>query len=474
MPRKKVQSKIKQKGQSKVIDPIYAVVVLSALLRIFAINQSLWLDEATTALTTKLSYFDIFTQFTPKDFHPPLYYFLMKFITSFSGSSEIALRLPSVVAGIATVFVVYLIGKKLFTKQIGIVAALLLSTSPLHIYYSQEARMYSITALLVSLVVYFWIQATTDKNRKWWSLFAMSILLTVGFDYLAGVIVVPLFILTLRNKSNVRLFLLSLIPLVVSLLLYSPVLISQLTSGLNVQGTANGWWNILGVTNLKNLLLVPVKFLIGRISFTNKYLYAAIVSIFFLTVGYLSMKARGIKYSNVLFLWFLWPVILLAIVGLLVPVFVYFRILFCLPALYLVCSVGLFRVKEDLFLPFLSLILICNLLCSYLYLSTESFHREDWKTLLETISTESKERSAITVFVQNSQMEAYHYYQKDVPATYGAVFEGKEETVWLMRYVYDVFDPSDQVREKVEGLGYKKEEEKSFNGVVVWKYKKAK
>jgi uncharacterized membrane protein len=336
MPRKKVQSKITKEDRSKVVDPIYAVLVLSGLLRIFAINQSLWLDEATTALTTKLSYFDIFTQFTPKDFHPPLYYFLMKFITSFSGISEIALRLPSVLAGIATVFVIYLIGKKLFTKQIGIVAALLLATSPLHIYYSQEARMYSITALLVSLVVYFWIRATVDRNRKWWVLFAVCILLTVGFDYLAGVILLPLFILTVRNKSQLKAFLVSLIPLILAGVVYSPVLISQLSSGLQVQGNANGWWNILGVTNLKNLLLVPVKFLIGRISFTNKYLYAGLVSIFFLTVGYLSMKARGIKYSNTIFLWLLWPVIVLALVGLFVPVFVYFRILFCLPALYLV------------------------------------------------------------------------------------------------------------------------------------------
>jgi uncharacterized membrane protein len=473
MPRKKVQSKITKEDRSKVVDPIYAVLVLSGLLRIFAINQSLWLDEATTALTTKLSYFDIFTQFTPKDFHPPLYYFLMKFITSFSGNSEIALRVPSVFAGIATVFVIYLIGKKLFTKQIGIVAALLLATSPLHIYYSQEARMYSITALLVSLVVYFWIRATVDRNRKWWVLFAVCILLTVGFDYLAGVILLPLFILTVRNKSQLKAFLVSLIPLILAGVVYSPVLISQLSSGLQVQGNANGWWNILGVTNLKNLLLVPVKFLIGRISFTNKYLYAGLVSIFFLTVGYLSMKARGIKYSNTIFLWLLWPVIVLALVGLFVPVFVYFRILFCLPALYLVCSVGLFRIKEDLFLPFLSLLLVGNLFFSYLYLSNVSFQREDWKSLSETITNESKDGSAITVFVQNAQMEAYRYYQKDIPATYGAVFEGKEDTVWLMRYVYDVFDPSDSVREKVEGLGYKKVEEKSFNGVVVWKYKKS-
>jgi len=79
------------------------------LLRLISIDQSLWLDEATTALAAKMPLADIFTKFLPGDFHPPLYYLLMKGWGSLFGLSEISLRTPSVIFGILTIYFIYLI-----------------------------------------------------------------------------------------------------------------------------------------------------------------------------------------------------------------------------------------------------------------------------------------------------------------------------------------------------------------------------
>lgn len=473
MSPKKVQNK-KKKESTTVINPVWYVVLLATSLRLLSINQSLWLDEATTALVSRLSFSDILVTFGRTDFHPPLYYLFMKLINLVGGSSEIVLRLPSVLAGVLTVYVIYLIGKTLFNKQIGLIASLLLATSPLHIYYSHEARMYSLAALFASLCVYFTLKALNDKETYSWILLSIVIPITVGLDYIAGFILLPLWILIItRNRSSVKHFLISHVPLLVLAALYSQTFVTQLQSGLSVQTEATGWWNILGATDFKSMALVPVKFLIGRISFTNKVLYGGVAVGLLSLTGFLLYKARAAKESVTPFMWLMVPAVTLALIGFVIPAFVYFRLLFCLPALYLLCAIGIHNLKDSLFLPLLSLFLVSNIACSYLYLSREEFQREDWRGLTETVSRESKDKSAVVVFVKNSQMEAYRYYGSPVTPIPGDQFEGNVDTVWLMRYVQDVFDPADNVRMKVESEGYRKETELSFNGIVVWKYNKS-
>lgn len=78
-----------------------------------------------------------------------------------------------------------------------------------------------------------------------------------------------------------------------------------------------------------------------------------------------------------------------------------------------------------------------------------------------------------TLFVANSQMEAYNFYSKDqVIAIAPDRLEPDFKTVWLMRYVQDIFDPQDKVRIELERLEYDKTGEYDFNGVVVSRYDK--
>src|SRR5574340_131093 len=94
-----------------------AIMISAFVIRLVGINQSLWLDEATTALVAKFSLTDIFSKFLPTDFHPPFYYLLIKYWTSVFGYSEIVLRIPSLVFGIGTIYITYLIAKKLFNPE---------------------------------------------------------------------------------------------------------------------------------------------------------------------------------------------------------------------------------------------------------------------------------------------------------------------------------------------------------------------
>ncbi|MGB3020262.1 MAG: glycosyltransferase family 39 protein, partial [Microgenomates group bacterium] len=121
------------------------LITLAFLARVINLNQSLWLDETTTAnVVMRYGYLDIITKFSPHDFHPPLYYLFVKFWTNIFGYSEIALRMPSVMASMLTGYVIYKLaeGKKL-GKSLAFWAAAFFLFNPLVVYYSQEARMYA-------------------------------------------------------------------------------------------------------------------------------------------------------------------------------------------------------------------------------------------------------------------------------------------------------------------------------------------
>ena len=84
---------------------MYLILLVALVLRLVSLNQSLWLDEATSALVVRMSVGDMFARFLPGDFHPPLYYLILKFWVSIFGNSEISLRMPSVIFGVITILI---------------------------------------------------------------------------------------------------------------------------------------------------------------------------------------------------------------------------------------------------------------------------------------------------------------------------------------------------------------------------------
>ena len=151
-------------------------------------------------------------------------------------------------------------------------------------------------------------------------------------------------------------------------------------------------------------------------------------------------------------------------------IFSYFRFLFCLPALYILIAIGIGETgKYKKF--FLCFVLGINVLCTMYYVLTPEFHREDWRGLVSFVESQKTKDSA-TLFVADSNMEAYKYYDPSANISGPEGFGTKYKEIWLMRYLQPVFDAKDLLRVKIEASGYNKEKEYDFNGVVVWKYEK--
>jgi hypothetical protein len=90
---------------------------------------------------------------TAHDIHPPLYYALLHLWTGVLGTEPIVLRLLSVFASALAIPAVCWAGTRILSRREGLIAAALLALSPLHIYYSQEVRMYGLVSLLAILTL---------------------------------------------------------------------------------------------------------------------------------------------------------------------------------------------------------------------------------------------------------------------------------------------------------------------------------
>jgi mannosyltransferase len=138
---------------------LLGILALAALLRFATLGvQSLWSDEAFTWTIASKPFGAAMAQVAGTESTPPLYYALAWVWEHLFGSSEVALRSLPALFGVAAVGVVYAIGAELAGRRVGLAAALLAATSPLLVWYSQEARAYSLLVLLAALSFLFLVR----------------------------------------------------------------------------------------------------------------------------------------------------------------------------------------------------------------------------------------------------------------------------------------------------------------------------
>ncbi|ESQ08729.1 MAG: hypothetical protein N838_29755 [Thiohalocapsa sp. PB-PSB1] len=130
---------------------LLVVILLAVCLRLLGLSQQpLWYDEAVTFTRASMDLSEAWRVTVETDSHPPFYYAIVRGFLVF-GDTEVALRLFSVLSGILIVVLAFDFGRILSGTTAGLTAALLVAVSPLLIYYSQEARMYSLLAFGATL-----------------------------------------------------------------------------------------------------------------------------------------------------------------------------------------------------------------------------------------------------------------------------------------------------------------------------------
>src|SRR5215468_10772249 len=138
----------------------FLIVFLAAALRLHWLgHQSLWNDEGNTLRLVERSIPDLLVA-ASRDIHPPGYYLALKAWWALTGESEFALRSFSAFMGVLTVACVYALGRSLFASGVGVLASLLVALNAFSVYYSQEARMYAMLALVAAAAMLVFIRWT--------------------------------------------------------------------------------------------------------------------------------------------------------------------------------------------------------------------------------------------------------------------------------------------------------------------------
>ena len=334
---------------------ILVILIIALILRFTIANQSLWLDEAININNAQaLDFPTLVLKYSLGDFHPPLFHIILKswilltdFINYPQTLSETILRTPSIIFGTLTVLTTFLIGKILFEKKTALIAATLMATAPLHIYYSQEARMYSLAALTTAISVYFFISLIKRETLFKWIGFIASTTLVLYSDYLPYFIIPTYFLYLLINKkhinkSTLKAFIPAFIIIFILLIPWLIIFPQQLQVGPSAASASPAWSQVVGGNNAQDLILTFVKFSIGRISHDNNLIYTLLfapIAIYFSFLFLLSIL-RTNKLRSFLWYWLLVPIIFAYTISFFVPIYSYFRLIFLLPAFYILIASG--------------------------------------------------------------------------------------------------------------------------------------
>ncbi len=179
-----------QSARIPVLGALTLVTILAALFRIHALAaRTFWFDEGVSVGIARLDWYNFGRILWRREANMSLYYLLLR-AWLHVGQSEAFVRGLSVLLALATIPVVYALGRRLFGPQAGLIAALLLAVNANHVRYSQEARGYALMVLLCaasSLYFLKCLELPSPRNRIAYILFSAA---AVYAHFYSGLLIV--------------------------------------------------------------------------------------------------------------------------------------------------------------------------------------------------------------------------------------------------------------------------------------------
>ncbi|MCA9738230.1 MAG: glycosyltransferase family 39 protein [Gemmatimonadota bacterium] len=304
---------------------IVAVTVVAAILRWINLGGGLWVDEMYSLVESfRIPFGTLLTTFTGDTQHP-LYSALANRAVTWLGESNRVIRLPAFLAGVATVPAVYVLGRRWVSRGEALAAALLLAVSYHHVWFSQNARGYTMIALATVLSTHLLLRILEQGRPR--DVLAYAVVVGLGaythltmvfaaFGHalvLAGLQLVP--DSAGRRFRTWRLPALALVgSAVVTVLLYAPMLDDVLNFFLNrpsrLRGISTPAWAVAelgrvlstGVGAGPGLLAGAALFFVGVASYARK---SPLACALFVVPGFVTilgaLAARGTMYPRFFF-----------------------------------------------------------------------------------------------------------------------------------------------------------------------------
>lgn len=197
-----LREKLKQRVGVRIV--LLLILALGFFLRLPGLDRDLWFDEAISFFNARGA--DVATRIIPNgpeftaDFvtqpggwretfvavshserTPPFYFLLLRIWRNSVGDSDEALRLLSVILGVATIPAAFFLGRKMVDDRVGLAAASILAILPVHIQHSQEPRAYPLATLLVTFAsLAFWNASCRLGQRTEWGYWLLYVVLVAA------------------------------------------------------------------------------------------------------------------------------------------------------------------------------------------------------------------------------------------------------------------------------------------------------
>ena len=349
-------------------------------------TASLWGDEGW-AFTLAIKPIWQIISIVAKDTSPPFYYLLLHVWMKIFGTSEAAIRSLSFLFFLLTVFTVYLIGKHLWDKKTGFLAALLAFSNPFLFTYAFEGRMYALLLLTSTLSAYFFLK----KQKLGFVLATVAALYTHHFSIFL-VFWEALWTLKENRKKPFGEILKSFSSFFIIALLYVPWFYPLYYQTSLVGG---GFW--LGKPTLETLIETIGKFLIGSSKGNLQKLSLAAIAITLVLRSWLKEKEK----SAFLLGWFFAPLILtFAVSQVFQSIFFDRYLLLVIPASSLLIA----SLRKKLSLLFILIASCCLLLVNYHYFTHPT--KRPFRQLADFVKSQAPNLTLI-----NHNAAAHHLWE---------------------------------------------------------------
>ncbi|MBW0007262.1 MAG: glycosyltransferase family 39 protein, partial [Sphingomonas sp.] len=123
----------------------------AAALRLFGANDQLWFDEIATLLDSVRKPLGVIMTHFPSDNDHVFYSVLAHISVNLGGETPFMLRLPAILFGIASIPLIYTVGTRVTTRFEAVASAMVATVAGYHIWFSQNARGYTMLLVLTLL-----------------------------------------------------------------------------------------------------------------------------------------------------------------------------------------------------------------------------------------------------------------------------------------------------------------------------------
>ncbi len=165
---------------------LVVIVLVASTLRLYNLGQGhpglaiySAISKNTTSSFHNWLYPSIYVDGSILADKPPVFFWLQGAFIALLGPTNLALRLPAALSGIASVVLLYVIVKRCHGTTSALIAALLLAVMPLDVNFSRGVFLEPVTSLTILISTYFVVRAVQEKDERYY--YIAAALLGVAF-----------------------------------------------------------------------------------------------------------------------------------------------------------------------------------------------------------------------------------------------------------------------------------------------------